>query len=97
MKGIRPNPSASLFCFTQEKLESFAFLVFVVVCILASIYLYFVLPETKNKTFMDISQSFAKINKVPLSSPSYEMEGALPFKPDVTDEVRDVDSVESSF
>uniref|UniRef100_A0A3Q3WGX4 Major facilitator superfamily (MFS) profile domain-containing protein n=1 Tax=Mola mola TaxID=94237 RepID=A0A3Q3WGX4_MOLML len=86
-----------LFPFIQEKLQSFAFLVFVVVCILASIYLYFVLPETKNKTFMDISQSFAKINKVPVSSPSYEMEAALSFKPDVTDEVQDVENMESSF
>ncbi|XP_024915825.1 solute carrier family 2, facilitated glucose transporter member 9, partial [Cynoglossus semilaevis] len=56
-----------LFPFIQETLESFAFLVFVVFCILGSIYLFIVLPETKNKTFMDICQSFAKINKIPPS------------------------------
>uniref|UniRef100_A0A3B4F0X0 Solute carrier family 2, facilitated glucose transporter member 5 n=1 Tax=Pundamilia nyererei TaxID=303518 RepID=A0A3B4F0X0_9CICH len=56
-----------LFPFIQETLQSFSFLVFVAVCILGSIYLYVVLPETKNKTFMDISQSFAKINKMPFT------------------------------
>uniref|UniRef100_A0A3P9DMG0 Solute carrier family 2 member 9 n=1 Tax=Maylandia zebra TaxID=106582 RepID=A0A3P9DMG0_9CICH len=63
-----------LFPFIQETLQSFSFLVFVAVCILGSIYLYVVLPETKNKTFMDISQSFAKINKMPIPSPGQEME-----------------------
>uniref|UniRef100_A0A3B4Z5B0 Solute carrier family 2 member 9 n=1 Tax=Stegastes partitus TaxID=144197 RepID=A0A3B4Z5B0_9TELE len=58
-----------LFPFIQELLQAFAFLVFVGVCTLGSIYLYVVLPETKNKTFMDISQSFAKINKMPIQSP----------------------------
>ncbi|CAB1422814.1 unnamed protein product, partial [Pleuronectes platessa] len=70
-----------LFPFIQETLQSFTFLVFVVVCTLGSIYLYVVLPETKNKTFMDISQSFAKINKIPASSPSHEMELDLCIKP----------------
>lgn len=63
--------------FVQEALQSFAFLVFVVFCVTASVYLFFILPETKNKTFMDISQSFAKINKVPVSSPGHEMEMVL--------------------
>uniref|UniRef100_A0A087XZN0 Solute carrier family 2 member 9 n=1 Tax=Poecilia formosa TaxID=48698 RepID=A0A087XZN0_POEFO len=71
-----------LFPFIQEKLQSFAFLVFVVVCILGSIYLCVVLPETKNKTFKDISQSFAKINKVPEFSPGQEMELVLSMKPE---------------
>lgn len=54
---------------------------FTVVCVLGSIYLYAVLPETKNKTFMDISQSFAKINKIPTPSPPHEMELVLSIKP----------------
>lgn len=52
-----------------------------VVCVFGSIYLFAVLPETKNKTFMDISQSFAKINKVLVHSPAQEMESVLSIKP----------------
>nr|QDF45866.1 glucose transporter 9-1 [Lateolabrax maculatus]QDF45867.1 glucose transporter 9L [Lateolabrax maculatus] len=84
-----------LFPFIQEKLQSFAFLVFVVVCTLGSIYLFVVLPETKNKTFMDISQSFAKINKIP--SPDHEMELVVSIKPDMDGKIQDVKKMESSF
>ncbi|XP_062271557.1 solute carrier family 2, facilitated glucose transporter member 9 [Scomber scombrus] len=86
-----------LFPFLQEALQSYTFLVFVAVCIVGSIYLHIVLPETKNKTFMDISQSFAKINKIPAPSPSQEMELVLSFKPDVNDKVRDMSKMESSI
>lgn len=64
----------------QEALGSLAFLVFVVVCALGTIYLYVVLPETKNKTFMDISQSFSKINKIAVPSASHEMEMVVCMK-----------------
>ncbi|XP_049430550.1 solute carrier family 2, facilitated glucose transporter member 9 [Epinephelus fuscoguttatus] len=84
-----------LFPFIQEMLQTFAFLVFVVVCFLGSIYLYFVLPETKNKTFMDISQSFNKINKIPVPSSSHEMELVLSSKPGMNG--NDVANMESSF
>ncbi|XP_071350503.1 solute carrier family 2, facilitated glucose transporter member 9 isoform X2 [Trachinotus anak] len=86
-----------LFPFIQEALQTFAFLVFVVVCIIGSIYLYVVLPETKSKTFLDISQSFAKINKIPVPSPGHEMELVLSIKPDTYEKVQDVVKMESSF
>lgn len=86
-----------LFPFIQETLQTFAFLVFVVVCILASIYLYIILPETKNKTFVDISQSFAKINKIPVPTPSQEMELVLSITPEKNGKVQDVAKMESSF
>ncbi|XP_027134818.1 solute carrier family 2, facilitated glucose transporter member 9 isoform X2 [Larimichthys crocea] len=86
-----------LFPFIQEKLQSFAFLVFVVVCALGSLYLYFILPETKNKTFMDISRSFAKINKIPVPSPSQEMELVLSFKSNESGKVQDAAKMESSY
>uniref|UniRef100_G3P384 Solute carrier family 2, facilitated glucose transporter member 5 n=1 Tax=Gasterosteus aculeatus aculeatus TaxID=481459 RepID=G3P384_GASAC len=86
-----------LFPFIQEKLQSFTFLVFVVVCVLGSIYLYVVLPETKNKTFMDISQSFAKINKIPAPPIEHEMEQVLSCKPFINGKVQDVAKMESSF
>uniref|UniRef100_A0A6Q2YBM1 Major facilitator superfamily (MFS) profile domain-containing protein n=1 Tax=Esox lucius TaxID=8010 RepID=A0A6Q2YBM1_ESOLU len=68
-----------VFPFMQEALQTNAFLVFMVVCVLGAVYLHFILPETKNRTFLDISQSFAKINKVPL--PDKEMENVLAVKP----------------
>ncbi|XP_015259899.1 PREDICTED: solute carrier family 2, facilitated glucose transporter member 9-like [Cyprinodon variegatus] len=86
-----------LFPFIQEKLQSFAFLVFVVVCTSGSIYLCSVLPETKNKTFMDISQSFAKINKMPAPSPAQEMEMVLSIKPQKNGKAQDITKMESSF
>ncbi|CAN9512452.1 unnamed protein product [Ophioblennius macclurei] len=81
------------FPFIQEKLQSFAFLVFVVVCTLGAIYLYFILPETKNKTFMAISQSFAKINKMPIPSAGRELELVL----SLNREAKDAAKIESSI
>ncbi|KAM9408233.1 solute carrier family 2, facilitated glucose transporter member 9 [Pholidichthys leucotaenia] len=78
-----------LFPFIQETLQSYAFLVFVAVCILGSIYLCVILPETKNKTFMDISQSFAKINKIPSPVPVQEIELILSIQPDTAEKTQD--------
>ncbi|KAL7849901.1 hypothetical protein SRHO_G00192500, partial [Serrasalmus rhombeus] len=69
-----------LFPFIQNALQTYAFMVFVVVCILGAIYLLIVLPETKNKTFVEISQSFSKINKIS-QMPDKEMEDVFPVKP----------------
>ncbi|XP_040602953.1 solute carrier family 2, facilitated glucose transporter member 9 isoform X4 [Mesocricetus auratus] len=52
-----------LFPFIQKSLDSYCFLVFATVCIAGAVYFYFVLPETKNRTHAEISQSFAKRNK----------------------------------
>lgn len=38
---------------------SYCYLVFCSVCLAVAIYVYFVIPETKNKTFVEISQMFA--------------------------------------
>uniref|UniRef100_A0A8C5JRV2 Solute carrier family 2, facilitated glucose transporter member 5 n=1 Tax=Junco hyemalis TaxID=40217 RepID=A0A8C5JRV2_JUNHY len=55
-----------LFPFIQAGLQTYCFLVFAGVCFAGAAYLFFVLPETKNKTFHEISQAFAKRNKVTL-------------------------------
>lgn len=38
---------------------AFCYLVFCGVCLLVALYVYLIIPETKNKTFMEISQMFA--------------------------------------
>ncbi|XP_018409753.1 PREDICTED: solute carrier family 2, facilitated glucose transporter member 9 [Nanorana parkeri] len=53
-----------LFPLIRDSLKNYCFLVFAVICLLGALYLYFVLPETKNKTFHEIDQAFAKINKM---------------------------------
>uniref|UniRef100_A0A9J8C1P3 Solute carrier family 2, facilitated glucose transporter member 5 n=2 Tax=Cyprinus carpio TaxID=7962 RepID=A0A9J8C1P3_CYPCA len=43
----------------QMSAGSYCYLVFCVICLSVAIYVYFVIPETKNKTFVEISQMFA--------------------------------------
>uniref|UniRef100_A0A8B9PA32 Solute carrier family 2, facilitated glucose transporter member 5 n=1 Tax=Apteryx owenii TaxID=8824 RepID=A0A8B9PA32_APTOW len=47
-------------------IQVLSMLVFAAICSAGAIYLFFVLPETKNKTLNEISQAFAKRNKVSL-------------------------------
>ncbi|XP_052537620.1 solute carrier family 2, facilitated glucose transporter member 9 isoform X1 [Tympanuchus pallidicinctus] len=55
-----------LFPFIQSGLQNYCFLVFAAICFAGATYLFFVLPETKNKTLSEISHAFAKRNKVSL-------------------------------
>uniref|UniRef100_A0A8C0BMJ5 Solute carrier family 2, facilitated glucose transporter member 5 n=1 Tax=Buteo japonicus TaxID=224669 RepID=A0A8C0BMJ5_9AVES len=52
--------------FPQHSYVTPTVLVFAAICLAGATYLFFVLPETKNKTFHEISQAFAKRNKVSL-------------------------------
>ena len=61
-----------MFLFVQKALKTYVFLVFTVICSLCAVYIYLVLPETKNKTFVEISQMFKKINYTSDSSPNKE-------------------------
>ncbi|MGH0145818.1 UNVERIFIED_CONTAM: hypothetical protein FKN15_010666 [Acipenser sinensis] len=47
---------------------SFCYLVFCGVCVPVAVYVHFVIPETKNKTFVEICQMFA--TKEPILSKS---------------------------
>ncbi|XP_037530204.1 solute carrier family 2, facilitated glucose transporter member 9-like [Nematolebias whitei] len=49
-----------VFPFLQMSAGSYCYLVFATVCFSVAIYVYIVIPETKNKTFMEISQMFSK-------------------------------------
>ncbi|KAK4821516.1 hypothetical protein QYF61_021919 [Mycteria americana] len=48
-----------VFPFLQMSAGAFCYLVFCGVCLLVALYVYLVVPETKNKTFMEISHIFA--------------------------------------
>ncbi|XP_036601841.1 solute carrier family 2, facilitated glucose transporter member 5-like [Trichosurus vulpecula] len=70
-----------IFPFIQEGLGAYSFIIFGVICLLTTIYTYFIVPETKAKTFMEINQIFAKINKVSEVQP--EKQELQDFKPSV--------------
>ncbi|CAG08545.1 unnamed protein product, partial [Tetraodon nigroviridis] len=42
----------------QIGLQQYCFLVFLVICSLMATYIFFIIPETKNKTFMEIQNEF---------------------------------------
>ncbi|XP_007249512.2 solute carrier family 2 member 15a [Astyanax mexicanus] len=48
-----------IFPFLQMSAGSFCYLVFSTVCLAVAVYVFFIIPETKNKTFVEISQMFA--------------------------------------
>ncbi|XP_073466224.1 solute carrier family 2, facilitated glucose transporter member 9 isoform X1 [Aquarana catesbeiana] len=52
-----------LFPLIRDGLDNYCFVVFAAISLTGALYLYFVLPETKNKTFSEIDQAFAKMNK----------------------------------
>ncbi|XP_056350667.1 LOW QUALITY PROTEIN: solute carrier family 2, facilitated glucose transporter member 5-like [Oenanthe melanoleuca] len=59
-----------IFPFLQMSAGAFCYLVFCGVCLLVALYVYLVIPETKNKTFMEISHIFAARRSV-LSAPAH--------------------------
>lgn len=50
--------------FLQRGLGPYSFILFAIICLVTLVYIWLVVPETKNKTFLEISQMFAKRNKV---------------------------------
>ncbi|XP_039639444.1 solute carrier family 2 member 15a [Perca fluviatilis] len=49
-----------VFPFLQMSAGSYCYLVFGTICLGVAVYVYIVIPETKNKTFMEISRLFSK-------------------------------------
>ncbi|NXV29389.1 GTR9 protein, partial [Rissa tridactyla] len=47
-----------IFPFLQMSAGAFCYLVFCGICLLVALYVYIIIPETKNKTFMEISHIF---------------------------------------
>lgn len=48
----------------QRGLGSYSFIIFSFICLATLLYIWLVVPETKNTTFLEICQMFAKRNKV---------------------------------
>ncbi|XP_035163513.1 solute carrier family 2, facilitated glucose transporter member 5 isoform X1 [Callithrix jacchus] len=67
-----------IFPFIQEGLGPYSFIVFAVICLLTTIYIFLIVPETKAKTFMEINQIFTKMNKVSEVYPEKEELKELP-------------------
>ncbi|XP_055239987.1 solute carrier family 2, facilitated glucose transporter member 5 isoform X2 [Gorilla gorilla gorilla] len=67
-----------IFPFIQEGLGPYSFIVFAVICLLTTIYIFLIVPETKAKTFMEINQIFTKMNKVSEAYPEKEELKELP-------------------
>ncbi|NWH40044.1 GTR5 protein, partial [Chloropsis hardwickii] len=53
-----------VFLYMEAGLGPYSFLIFCAICVGTLLYIFFVVPETKNKTFMEINRIMAKRNKV---------------------------------
>lgn len=73
--AITPSPVLSSSS-PQRGLGAYSFIIFSIVCLLTLVYIWLVVPETKNKTFLEICQMFASRNKVEIKLG----DGDLPLK-----------------
>uniref|UniRef100_A0A663LSM4 Solute carrier family 2, facilitated glucose transporter member 5 n=1 Tax=Athene cunicularia TaxID=194338 RepID=A0A663LSM4_ATHCN len=53
-----------VFLYMEAGLGPYSFLVFCAICVATAVYIFFIVPETKNKTFIEINRIMAKRNKV---------------------------------
>lgn len=71
-----------VFPFIQVGLGAYSFVIFALICLITTIYIFLIIPETKSKTFIEINQIFLKMNKVPGVHP--EKEELKEFPPSTT-------------
>ncbi|XP_023283517.1 solute carrier family 2, facilitated glucose transporter member 5 [Seriola lalandi dorsalis] len=65
-----------VFPFLERGLGPYSFIIFSIICLVTLVYIWLVVPETKNKTFLEVCQMFAKRNKVEIKLG----DGDLPLK-----------------
>ncbi|KAG7276513.1 hypothetical protein CRUP_021293, partial [Coryphaenoides rupestris] len=58
-----------VFPFLERGLGPYSFIIFSVICLATLIYIWMVVQETKNKTFLEVSQMFTKKNRVEIKQP----------------------------
>ncbi|XP_039223732.1 solute carrier family 2, facilitated glucose transporter member 5-like [Crotalus tigris] len=51
-----------VFSYMERGLGPYCFLIFCAICLATAVYVFLIVPETKNKTFMEINQIMAKRN-----------------------------------
>ncbi|NXO73698.1 GTR5 protein, partial [Phainopepla nitens] len=66
-----------VFLYMEAGLGPYCFLIFCGICVTTMLYIFFVVPETKNKTFMEINRIMAKRNKVEIQE-SKELKDSYP-------------------
>ncbi|NWX25175.1 GTR5 protein, partial [Notiomystis cincta] len=67
-----------VFLYMEAGLGPYSFLIFCAICLATMLYIFFVVPETKNKTFMEINRIMAKRNKVEIQE-SKELKDSYPL------------------
>ncbi|NXJ74468.1 GTR5 protein, partial [Trogon melanurus] len=61
-----------VFLYMEAGLGPYIFLIFCAICLATMVYIFFIVPETKNKTFMEINKIMAKRNKVEIQDDKEE-------------------------
>ncbi|NXD42560.1 GTR5 protein, partial [Copsychus sechellarum] len=67
-----------VFLYMEAGLGPYSFLIFCAICVATMLYIFFVVPETKNKTFMEINRIMAKRNKVEIQE-NKELKDSYPL------------------
>ncbi|NWS12986.1 GTR5 protein, partial [Pachyramphus minor] len=62
-----------VFLYMEAGLGPYSFLIFCAICLATALYIFFIVPETKNKTFMEINRIMAKRNKVEIQENKEEL------------------------
>ncbi|NWS53726.1 GTR5 protein, partial [Chunga burmeisteri] len=62
-----------VFLYMEAGLGPYSFLIFCAICLATIVYIFFIVPETKNKTFMEINRIMAKRNKVEIQEDKEEL------------------------
>ncbi|XP_065552900.1 solute carrier family 2, facilitated glucose transporter member 5-like [Lathamus discolor] len=62
-----------VFLYMEAGLGPYSFLIFCGICLATIVYIFFIVPETKNKTFMEINRIMAKRNKVEIQEDKEEL------------------------
>nr|XP_005493860.1 solute carrier family 2, facilitated glucose transporter member 5 [Zonotrichia albicollis] len=82
-----------LFLYMEAGLGPYSFLIFCAICVATLLYIFFIVPETKNKTFMEINRIMAKRNKVEVQE-SQEPKDSYPLKVGRQEEKKSLSSTE---